>query len=67
MQKNYYKAPLPLQGQKRNFLKPYKTLLHENIGGDDQGFTSLDAFGGSGLLAHIAKRTLSIMTTIQFV
>lgn len=56
--KTYKKAPLPFVGQKRNFLKHFIPLLQQNIPDDGAGWTIVDAFGGSGLLAHTAKRTL---------
>lgn len=46
---------MPFIGQKRNFVKHYAAAL-ENIPGDGAGWIIIDAFGGSGLLAHIAKR-----------
>jgi hypothetical protein len=51
-EKMYISAPLPFQGQKRRhvteFTKIIKTLQPEII---------IDLFGGSGLLAHLSKRT----------
>ncbi|MCS4534227.1 hypothetical protein [Neisseria montereyensis] len=55
MQKYYSKAPLPFVGQKRNFIKHFVSVL-DNIPGDGEGWTIVDVFGGSGLLAHVAKR-----------
>ena len=55
--KTYTQAPLPFTGQKRRFLKTFKALLNERIPGDGEGWIILDAFGGSGLLAHAAKRS----------
>ena len=49
-------APLPFVGQKRRFIATFAALLDSNIPGDGAGYTIVDAFGGSGLLAHIAKR-----------
>mgnify|MGYP001646610298 CR=1 FL=1 len=49
------KAPLPFIGQKRAFLSQFATVLHQIIPGDGDGWTILDAFGGSGLLSHAAK------------
>lgn len=48
-------APLPFQGQKRNFVEQFKKALIEckteyNVN------TVIDLFGGSGLLSHVAKR-----------
>ena len=54
--KKYNKAPLPFQGQKRNFLKIFNREL-EKLCGDGDGWTIIDVFGGSGLLAHNAKYT----------
>ncbi|MFV2030493.1 hypothetical protein [Neisseria sp. S1] len=51
---HYTKAPLPFVGQKRNFIKHFKQALN-HIPADGAGWTIVDAFGGSGLLAHIAK------------
>lgn len=52
----YTQAPLPFTGQKRRFLSHFKTLLNQHLDGDGAGWTIIDAFGGSGLLAHTAKR-----------
>lgn len=52
----YTQAPLPFTGQKRNFLSSFKEILSENIPNDGAGWTIVDVFGGSGLLAHTAKR-----------
>jgi hypothetical protein len=52
MKYNYVQAPLPFQGQKRRFLKPFKIAL--------EGFPAdavyVDLFGGSGLLSHTVKQ-----------
>jgi len=56
--KTYKKAPLPFVGQKRNFLKHFVPLLQQHISNNGAGWTIVDVFGGSGLLAHTAKRTL---------
>ena len=48
----YTSAPLPFQGQKRNFAKKFAEVLGEFP--DDAIY--LDLFGGSGLLSHITKR-----------
>lgn len=45
-------APLPFQGQKRNFVKEFKKAL-ENYP-DDAIY--VDLFGGSGLLSHLVKQ-----------
>lgn len=55
MRKRYTKAPLPFTGQKRNFLKLVEKALIENIDNDGEGWTIIDVFGGSGLLARNAK------------
>lgn len=52
----YKQAPLPFIGQKRMFLNAFKQVLNENIPNDGEGWTIIDAFGGSGLLSHVAKR-----------
>lgn len=52
----YTKAPLPFIGQKRNFIKQFTYLLNKHIPADGEGWTIIDAFGGSGLLAHNAKQ-----------
>lgn len=56
--KIYKKAPLPFVGQKRNFLKHFIPVLQQNIPNDGKSWVIVDVFGGSGLLAHTAKRTL---------
>lgn len=55
MQQYYSKAPLPFVGQKRNFVRHYLSVL-DNIPDDGDGWTIVDVFGGSGLLAHVGKR-----------
>ena len=55
---NYTQVPLPFTGQKRRFLNHFKTLLKQHIPNDGEGWTIVDAFGGSGLLAHTAKQVL---------
>ncbi len=57
-QKTYASAPLPFVGQKRNFINHFKKVLNEHIDSDGEGWTIIDVFGGSGLLAHNAKRLL---------
>ena len=52
---NFHQAPLPFTGQKRNYIKHFKTILEDNIPNDGAGWTIVDAFGGSGLLSHHAK------------
>lgn len=51
-------APLPFVGQKRMFLRHFVKALKDNITNDGDGWTVIDVFGGSGLLAHNAKRIL---------
>ena len=41
------------------FLKHFETLLNNNIAGDGDGWTIIDAFGGIGLLSDVAKRLKS--------
>lgn len=53
--KHYTQAPLPFIGQKRRFLTDFKTILNQCIADDGDGWTIVDVFGGSGLLAHNAK------------
>lgn len=64
MDKPYSKAPLPFIGQKRNFINPFRQVITDNIGNDGTGWTVVDVFGGSGLLAHNAKRLLPNATVI---
>lgn len=49
--KNYNKAPLPFQGQKRNFLKKFREELKKYPG----DVIYIDLFGGTGLLSHTIK------------
>lgn len=49
--KIFKQAPLPFQGQKRNFIKYFKEAL-KNYPSDA---TYVDLFGGSGLLSHTVK------------
>lgn len=63
-QKQFKVAPLPFTGQKRLFLRHFEKILKENITNDGEGLTVLDVFGGSGLLAHNAKRILPKATVI---
>lgn len=53
--KMFKTAPLPFQGQKRRFAGGYATALQELSKKQDIRVI-VDLFGGSGLLAHIAKR-----------
>lgn len=54
----YAQAPLPFVGQKRNFLKHFKYILENQITNQGEGWTIVDAFGGSGLLSHTTKQVL---------
>lgn len=54
--KTFKKAPLPFLGQKRNFVKRFSEIVDNYIEGGGEGWTIVDVFGGSGLLAHVAKR-----------
>ena len=49
--KIYNQAPLPFQGQKRRFVKPFKEAL-KSFPNDA---VYIDLFGGSGLLSHTVK------------
>lgn len=49
--KTYTSAPLLFMGQKRRFLKQFKTALNEF----ENTKVFIDLFGGSGLLSHTAK------------
>ncbi len=55
MTKTFTTAPLPFQGQKRNFIKPFCKALSE-LNPHGEITTIVDLFGGSGLLSHTAKR-----------
>lgn len=55
MTKPYSKAPLSFIGQKRNFITAFRKVIADNITDDSDGWTVVDVFGGSGLLAHNAK------------
>ncbi|GLB51691.1 hypothetical protein NBRC110019_07300 [Neptunitalea chrysea] len=48
---NYNNAPLPFQGQKRNFIKKFKECLNSF----EKEAVYVDLFGGSGLLSHTVK------------
>ncbi|KAA6209362.1 hypothetical protein [Avibacterium paragallinarum] len=54
--RHFSQAPLPFVGQKRLFLNAFKQVLNEHIPDDGEGWMIVDAFGGSGLLSHVAKR-----------
>lgn len=62
--KRHKTAPLPFVGQKRMFIQHFERVLSQNITNQGQGFTIIDVFGGSGLLAHNAKRLLPKATVI---
>lgn len=64
MTKLYSKAPLSFIGQKRNFITAFRKVIADNITGDGDGWTVVDVFGGSGLLAHNAKHLLPKATVI---
>lgn len=51
--KIYTAAPLPFMGQKRRFLKDFRTAL----GNYPNNAIYVDLFGGSGLLSHTVKAT----------
>lgn len=53
--KPYSHAPLPFIGQKRQIIKTFRNTLDHIVPDDGQGWTIIDVFGGSGLLAHNAK------------
>jgi hypothetical protein len=48
-------APLPFQGQKRNFIKQFRELIKDEFRPYKDGIF-IDAFGGSGLLSHNIKQ-----------
>ncbi|MBZ7981941.1 hypothetical protein AVBRAN12640_05265 [Campylobacter sp. RM12640] len=52
--KLYTKAPLPFQGQKRNFIKEIIELVRSY---NDENIIFIDAFGGSGLISNTIKYT----------
>lgn len=55
---NFLKAaPIPFQGQKRNFANQFSEVLKE-MNKKEKIKLIVDLFGGSGLLSHISKRTL---------
>lgn len=60
----FKQAPLLFIGQKRMFLQHFSQILNDNIDGDAEGWTIVDAFGGSGLLSHVAKRLKPKATVI---
>ena len=52
--KTFSQAPLPFQGQKRKFLKDFKSALDQF----SSNATYVDLFGGSGFLSHTVKQHL---------
>jgi len=52
--KEFKSAPLPFMGQKRMFANEFKKVLNRF----DHASMFVDLFGGSGLLSHLAKRTV---------
>ncbi|MFT4223322.1 DNA adenine methylase [Dysgonomonas sp.] len=57
LKKMFKTAPLPFQGQKRRFAGGFATALSELKAKQDIKVV-VDLFGGSGLLAHIAKHII---------
>lgn len=55
LNKLYSTSPLPFIGQKRQIIQQFRKTLDYIIADDGQGWTIVDVFGGSGLLAHNAK------------
>ncbi|WP_107691870.1 DNA adenine methylase [Campylobacter concisus] len=51
----FNRAPLPFQGQKRNFIKQFRELIKDEFRAHRNGIF-IDAFGGSGLLSHNIKQ-----------
>lgn len=51
----FNRAPLPFQGQKRNFIKQFNELIKDEFMSYRNG-VFIDAFGGSGLLSHNIKQ-----------
>ena len=51
----FSRAPLPFQGQKRNFIKQFNELIKDEFNRYRNGIF-IDAFGGSGLLSHNIKQ-----------
>ncbi|VEI47072.1 Uncharacterised protein [Actinobacillus equuli] len=46
------------------FLKHFERLLNDHIPDDGDSWTIIDAFGGSGLLSHVAKQLKPKATVI---
>jgi hypothetical protein len=57
LKKMFKTAPLPFQGQKRRFAGSFVSALSELKAKQDVKIV-IDLFGGSGLLAHIAKHVI---------
>lgn len=57
LKKMFKTAPLPFQGQKRRFAGGFATALSE-LKAKQEVKIVVDLFGGSGLLAHIAKHII---------
>nr|WP_314566540.1 DNA adenine methylase [uncultured Campylobacter sp.] len=55
MTAKFNRAPLPFQGQKRNFIKQFNELIKDEFMSYRNGIF-IDAFGGSGLLSHNIKQ-----------
>ena len=51
----FNRAPLPFQGQKRNFVRLFNELIKDEFMSYRNGIF-IDAFGGSGLLSHNIKQ-----------
>ena len=60
----FRQAPLPFNGQKRRFLTKFTQVIKENINDNGAGWTVVDVFGGSGLLARRAKDLLPLARVI---
>ena len=58
--KNYSTSPLPFVGQKRNFVKAFKSELAKK----EPPKIFVDLFGGSGLLSRAAKDAHPTATVI---
>ncbi|MDD3079079.1 MAG: DNA adenine methylase [Paludibacter sp.] len=61
MNKIYAQAPLPFQGQKRRFLKPFKEALKANY---SKNYIFIDLFGGSGLLSQWCRECFQNATIV---
>ncbi|MGP1484858.1 MAG: DNA adenine methylase [Campylobacter sp.] len=54
----FNRAPLPFQGQKRNFIRLFNELIADEFCAHRNGIF-IDVFGGSGLLSHNIKQIYS--------